>query len=63
MQKNYHLFHKFYGKKTITPSDLALQVQVGAALYFLGSAITALSPCLWGIYATWRGVGLGCLAG
>lgn len=35
------------------------EVQVGAALYFLGSAITALSPYLWGIYAGFLIYGLG----
>lgn len=35
------------------------EVQVGAALYFLGSAITALSPFLWGIYAGFLIYGLG----
>lgn len=35
------------------------EVQVGAALYFLGSAIAALSPYLWGIYVGFLVYGLG----
>merc|ERR1712232_397344 len=38
-----------------------LEVQIGAALYFTGSCLAALSPTLWGIYAglTVYGLGIG----
>ncbi|OLQ14100.1 Solute carrier family 2, facilitated glucose transporter member 12 [Symbiodinium microadriaticum] len=37
----------------------ALIVQIGAALYFLGSLVAAVSPVLWGIYAGFLIYGLG----
>lgn len=35
------------------------EVQIGAALYFLGSLVAAVSPVLWGIYAGFLIYGLG----